>query len=59
MSDAVDIGVVSACAVPVVTIEATDNTASEPNPLVLTPVDVARFVVKRTCGTNHELLRIR
>lgn len=52
--DAVAIRVLVPCAVPTVSLQAVDNTASEPNPLAAA-IDVARFVVKRTCGTNYDL----
>jgi len=54
-TDPVQIKVVNIPPVPVVTIEAIDPVASEPNPLTLQPLDPATFQVSRTGNTSRPL----
>jgi hypothetical protein len=57
-SDPVHINVLPPCALPVVTIQATDKIATEQSPLVAVIPDTATFRVSRSCRTNEDL-RVR
>ena len=55
VSDPVNIKVANLSHVPVVTINAVDPVASEPNPAVLAPIDTASFRVSRTGDLSQPL----